>query len=100
MYVVMNELHVPKVAKEHLKQRFSKSSDSMKQVPGCLEFMYLDNENEDGKIVVFTKWESKEFYEAWLKSDAFKKAHEDSGNGSQGPASQNEVFAYNVVYHT
>lgn len=97
MYIVMNELHVPKHAKQHLKERFAHSAENMKKVPGCLEFLFLDNENEDGKTVVFTKWESKEHYEAWLNSEAFKKAHEDRG---PSPASGNEVFSYHVVYHT
>lgn len=99
----MNELHVPKHAKEGLIKRFGNSAENMKKVPGCLEFLFLDNEEEDGKTVVFTKWESKEHYEAWLNSEAFKKAHDDrSGAEKDGarPSSTNDVFTYRVIYHT
>lgn len=101
MYVVMNELHVPKEAKEMLGHRFGKSAENMKNVPGCLEFMFLDNEKEDEKQVVFTKWETKEDYEAWLNSDAFKRAHQEKRESKEkGPASSNELFAYHVLHHT
>lgn len=101
MYVVMNELQVPKQAKEEIAKRFGKSAENMKNVPGCLEFLFLDNENEDGKTVVFTKWETKEDYEAWLNSDAFKRAHQEKRESKEkGPATGSELNAYRVVHHT
>ncbi|WLR51287.1 antibiotic biosynthesis monooxygenase family protein [Bacillus tianshenii] len=106
MYVVMNELHLPKEAKEPMKKRFGASADNMKEVPGCIEFMFLDNEKEDGKLIVFTKWESKEDYENWVNSEAFRKAHSEGGKqggggqGGQGQPGGNELHAYEVVYHT
>ncbi|MFV8830288.1 antibiotic biosynthesis monooxygenase family protein [Alkalihalobacterium sp. APHAB7] len=101
MYVVMNELHIPKEAKQHISERFGKSSENMKSVPGCLEFLFLDNEAEDGKQVVFTKWETKEDYEAWLHSDAFKRAHQEKRESKEkGPATGNELNAYRVIHHT
>ena len=99
MYVVMNELHIPKEAKQAVTERFGKSAENMKNVPGCLEFMFLSNEDEDGKQVVFTKWESKEAYEAWVNSDAFKKAHGGKSNNGEQP-SGNELNAYEVIYST
>ena len=101
VYVVMNELHVPKHAKEEIARRFGKSAENMKKVPGCLEFLFLDNEEEDGKTVVFTKWESKEHYEAWLHSDAFKNAHQEKRESKEkGRATGNELNAYRVIHHT
>ncbi|WP_059102869.1 antibiotic biosynthesis monooxygenase family protein [Shouchella shacheensis] len=102
MYVVMNELNVPKERKEMLASRFGKSAENMEKVPGCLEFMFLSNENEDEKQVVFTKWERKEDYENWLNSDAFKQAHahksKENGSESKPASSKNELHAYTVVH--
>lgn len=101
MYIVMNELHVPKEAKDHLSGRFGNAADNMKKVPGCLEFMFLSNEKEDGKQVVFTKWESKEDYENWLHSDAFKRAHQEKRESKEkGPTTGSELNAYTVVHHS
>lgn len=98
MYVVMNELHVPSERKAMLTERFSKSAENMKNVPGCLEFLFLDNEKEDGKQVVFTKWESKNDYENWLESDAFKRAHQQKGSSDKPAAPSNELQAYTVAH--
>lgn len=101
MYVVMNELYVPIEGKAEMIKRFSQSAEKMKKVSGCLEYMFLDHEAQTGKQVVFTKWESKEAYRAWVEGDAFRKAHkekQDDGKGS--PAGGNELNAYSVIYHT
>ncbi|MFC5713741.1 antibiotic biosynthesis monooxygenase family protein [Thalassorhabdus alkalitolerans] len=101
MYVVMNELHVPKEAKDAMKGRFAQSAENMKKVPGCLEYLFLDNENPDGKLVVFTKWETKEHFEDWKNSDAFKNAHKEKRESKEkSPASGSELNAYEVVYQT
>lgn len=101
MYVVMNELHVPKQAKEELSNRFGNAAENMKKVPGCLEFMFLGNEDEDGKQVVFTKWETKEHYEEWLHSDAFKRAHKEKRESKEkGPTTGNELNAYTVIHQS
>ena len=100
MYVVMNELYVPKEGKEKMIERFSQSAERMKNVPGCLEYMFLDHESEKGKQVVFTKWESKEAYLAWVQGDAFKKAHRPNNGDTNQPSSNSELNAYTIVYHT
>ncbi len=100
MYVVMNELNIPKEMKGKMIERFGGSAENMKQVPGCLEFMFLDNEKEDGKEIVFTKWDSKESYEAWVNSDSFKKAHGGQRGGGENQPSNNELNAYKVVHKT
>ena len=100
MYVVMNELHVPKEGKEEMIRRFEKSAVNMEKVPGCLEYLFLNHVNEDGKQVVLTKWESKEAFQAWVESDSFKRAHQEKRESkSKGPAASSELNSYEVVYH-
>lgn len=101
MYVVMNELFVPNEAKDMMIQRFEKSVENMKQVDGLEEYLFLNNEKEDGKLVVFTKWASKEAYQAWVESDAFKNAHQQKRESKEKtPGNGNELNTYTVVYHT
>ncbi|SFF06079.1 antibiotic biosynthesis monooxygenase family protein [Alteribacillus iranensis] len=99
MYVVMNELQVPPQAKEKMQERFGKGADNMSKVPGCLDFMFLDEASENGKQVVFTKWETKKHYEDWLESEAFQKAHSEEGAQKKSPASGNELRAFEVIHH-
>ncbi|HSH24117.1 MAG TPA: antibiotic biosynthesis monooxygenase family protein [Massilibacterium sp.] len=107
MYVVMNELYLPnKEAKDMMIQRFRNSAENMKAVQGCIEFMFLNHENEEGKQIVFTKWESKKDYEAWVESEAFKRAHSSSSQDEkqkeqkQKSGASNQLHAYEVIYHT
>lgn len=98
MYVVMNVLNVPAAGKDKMKEMFGKSADSMMQVPGCIEFMFLDS-NEEDKIVVFTKWDNKESFEAWTQSESFRRAHsERRTEGST--ATGNKLETYTVVHNT
>lgn len=100
MHVVMNELKVQPDQKDHIKMRFEKSKDRMKDVPGCLEFLFLESEEENDVLVVYTKWEAKEDYENWLNSDAFKKAHDGQSSSEQRPSTENKLRAFDVVFHT
>ncbi|MGY4690522.1 antibiotic biosynthesis monooxygenase family protein [Salibacterium sp. K-3] len=100
MYVVMNELHVPDEAKETMQDRFAKSTENMKNIPGCLDFMFLEENEENGNQVVFTKWESKQHYEDWVNSDAFKKAHQHSdGSEKKSSATGSRLKAFEVIHH-
>ncbi|QDI92764.1 antibiotic biosynthesis monooxygenase [Salicibibacter halophilus] len=100
MYVVMNELKVDPDQKDGLKERFEKSKDRMKDVPGCLEFLFLESEEETDTLVVYTKWETKGDYENWLESDAFKKAHGGKSSSEQQPSTTNRLRSFEVVFHT
>ncbi|MFS0786101.1 antibiotic biosynthesis monooxygenase family protein [Shouchella sp. 1P09AA] len=101
MYIVMNELNVTPEKKKMLQERFGKASDNMAKVDGCLEFMFLSNQDDEKKEVVFTKWASKQDYENWLASESFAKAHKnaDKSTDQKPAASANELHAYEVIHH-
>ncbi|SDI83441.1 antibiotic biosynthesis monooxygenase family protein [Natribacillus halophilus] len=100
MYVVMNELKVDPEHKDDLKSRFEKSLERMKEVPGCLEFLFLESETETDILVAYTKWDTKESYENWLESDAFKKAHGGKSGKEQSSTTTNQLRAFEVALHT
>lgn len=100
MYIVMNELHVPKEGRDNVASRFEKSAEKMKQVPGCLDFLFLDPEEDENYQVVLTKWDSKEDYEAWINSDSFKQAHKKRReNLDKSPTTGNKIYSYHAKYH-
>ncbi|CAM3977956.1 antibiotic biosynthesis monooxygenase family protein [Alkalicoccus chagannorensis] len=100
MYVVMNRLHVPPEGRENVASRFSESAEKMREVPGCLDFMFLHPEEEENHPVVLTKWESREDYENWIHSDAFKKAHKPRReNLDTSPTQSNKIFEYEAKHH-
>ncbi|TMW70457.1 antibiotic biosynthesis monooxygenase family protein [Alteribacter natronophilus] len=100
MYVVMNELHVPKEGRENVSGRFAESAERMKQVPGCLDFMFLDPADDDNYQVVLTKWESEDDYKAWVDSRAFRESHKKRReNLDKSPTSGNKVYEYKATHH-
>lgn len=98
MYVVMNVLQVPEQGKSKMMELFANSAENMKQVPGCLEFQFLNSLDEE-KQIVYTKWESREAFEAWTKSEAFRKAHEERRT-SGSTATGSKIEMYEVIHHT
>ncbi|WP_078597465.1 antibiotic biosynthesis monooxygenase family protein [Evansella clarkii] len=100
MYVVINELHVPKENREAVAGRFGESAEKMKNTPGCLDFMFLNPEDESNYQLVYTKWESKAAYEAWVNSDQFKAAHKKRrAESKEDTASGNQLYTYEAVHH-
>ncbi|WP_416149064.1 antibiotic biosynthesis monooxygenase family protein [Salipaludibacillus sp. HK11] len=100
MYVVMNELHVPVEGRENVSNRFAESNKKMRQVPGCLDFMFLSPEDNTNFQIVLTKWDKKEAYESWVNSDAFKHAHKKRReNLDKSPTTGNKIYAYHVDHH-
>ncbi|SER98373.1 antibiotic biosynthesis monooxygenase family protein [Salisediminibacterium halotolerans] len=100
MYVVMNELHVPPEGRENVAERFSKSAEKMKEVPGCLDFMFLHPANGEHDQVVLTKWSSKEDYHNWINSQSFKDTHKKRReNLDESPTQGNTIFEYEAVHH-
>lgn len=94
MFLVMNRLKVKPDHVEELVERFSKSY-GLEQTPGFLRFYLLEPAWAPGKqdeldtfeYVSFTEWQSREAFENWVKSDAFKQAHQNTDNSIfDGPA--------------
>lgn len=99
MYVVMNEHFVPTEDKAKKASRYVNSPEKMKDVPGCLEFMFLHGEN-DGKQIVYTKWESKEDYIAWFESENYNATHtERVKNKVNDPNVRHEHHRYEVLHN-
>lgn len=94
MYVVMNVLQIPAEMKGRMAEMFGKSSERMKQVPGCLEFQFLSSKDEN-KQVVYTKWDNEESFKAWTESENFKRAHSHTG---QSPASGSQIEIFEVIH--
>lgn len=99
MFVVMNVFHVPdEKGREKMKEMFGSSTENMREVPGCLEFQFLESEKEE-KQIVYTKWKDKAAFKAWTESEAFRKAHANQRTEGS-PAASSQIETYEVVHST
>jgi len=85
MYLTMNRFKVkPDPGSQAAFEEIWLSRESqLTQVPGFVEFHMLRGPESDGfrLYASHTMWESKEAFEAWTTSEAFRSAHAGVGRG-------------------
>lgn len=79
-----------------------KNRDShLESVPGFVSFNLLQgaSNEEEGYTLISSHaaWESKEVFQAWTKSEAFKKAHAGAGNSRDMHAGRPNLECFEVV---
>jgi len=76
MVIVTNVSQITKGSGMRLIERFDRIGkvEGMKGFLG-LEVMLTENTKEYDEVTVSTRWESKENFQAWTRSDAFKESH-------------------------
>ncbi|WP_163151188.1 antibiotic biosynthesis monooxygenase [Anoxybacillus sp. MB8] len=98
MYVVTNAIRVKKGYAPQLVERF-KERKGIEQSPGFirLELHITQGLEDHDEVRVCTTWENKECFEAWTKSEAFRKAHEHRSKDRPDYVLGNQMFSYEVA---
>ncbi|HEU0072276.1 MAG TPA: antibiotic biosynthesis monooxygenase [Alphaproteobacteria bacterium] len=86
MYIAMNRFRIVKGQEEAFEAIWKARDSHLSEVPGFVEFHLLRGpEAEDHTVYVsHTIWESAEAFAGWTKSEAFRKAHANAGQGREG----------------
>ena len=96
MYVVANRVPVAAEWHDAFEERFRARAGQVDLQPGFVRMEILRPVNEDGVYVVLTHWENKAAFEAWVRSDDFKAAHQNplpkEAFGEGGGLEQHEVI--------
>ena len=82
MFIAMNRFKVKKGSEEAFEKVWSSRETYLDRMQGFVEFHLLKGpEAEDHTLYSsHTVWSSKATFEAWTKSDEFRKAHARAGN--------------------
>jgi heme-degrading monooxygenase HmoA len=77
----MNRFQVRKEREQDFERVWKERDTHLGQVPGFVEFHLLRGpEHEDHTLYSsHTIWKSKQAFEDWTRSEAFRKAHEGAG---------------------
>ena len=95
-YVVLNVMDVPAELRAELESRFAGRAAQVGKVPGFEAFELLRPTDDSGRYIVYTRWASREAYEAWLASPAFAAGHRV--HAERGPvASAVEPWSFEVI---
>ena len=85
MFIAMNRFKIA-LGKEDEFINVWKNRDSyLHEVPGFKDFHLLQGASND-EYTLFAShaiWESADAFEAWTKSEAFRKAHANAGNSTR-----------------
>jgi heme-degrading monooxygenase HmoA len=75
VWVAINRIHVDTPAEaEQVLEAFRHRSGKVDLMPGFLQFEVW-REEEGREVLVLTRWQRKEDFQAWVESPAFRHAH-------------------------
>ncbi len=95
-FVVINALTVPPALRETLEQRFAARAGEVDKRDGFEHFELLRPVEGQDRYLVYTRWDSRESFEAWRASAAFGQGHAQAAAG--GPAATDSaVWSFEVA---
>ncbi len=99
MFIAMNRFRVRKGDEEAFETRWRERDSHLHTVPGFVEFHLLKGpEREDHVLYAsHTLWASQADFEAWTRSEAFRAAHRNAGEGRSLTISHPEFEGFEVV---
>lgn len=80
MIAITNSLPVKPGAVEEIVERFAGSESHVQGFPGFVSMEVLRSEDAT-EVLVITRWESREAFDAWVGSEEFRRAHGRGGAG-------------------
>jgi heme-degrading monooxygenase HmoA len=99
VYIAMNRFRVTAGREADFEQVWASRETYLDDVPGFQEFHLLRGSTAEDitSYLSHSVWASREAFEAWTKSEAFRKSH-GGGRASQGVIVGHPVFeGYEVV---
>ena len=99
MYIAMNRFRVHEGREADFEKVWAERDSQLDEVTGFVEFRLLRGATREGvtQYISHSAWETLEAFEAWTKSESFRRGHARSG-GSQGAiAGHPEFEGYSVV---
>lgn len=99
MFIAMNRFKVLRGAEADFEQVWTTRDSHLAGVPGFMSFHLLRGpELEDHTLYAsHTEWASREDFEAWTRSEAFRLAHRNAGNNRPMYLGHPEFEGFDVV---
>jgi heme-degrading monooxygenase HmoA len=82
MYIAMNRFRIAPGREEDFIEIWKKRDTHLNTVPGFNEFHLLQGPSDEEHTLFASHsiWESKQDFENWTRSEAFRKAHANAGD--------------------
>ncbi|MDY6943840.1 MAG: antibiotic biosynthesis monooxygenase [Pseudomonadota bacterium] len=85
MYIAMNRFKIVPGQEEAFVQVWRERETYLDTVPGFREFHLLRGPSEEDHTLFasHSTWDSREAFENWTRSEAFRKAHRSAGSAKE-----------------
>ena len=91
MIVVMNRITVAEGREQDFENTFVERDRAVDQMKGFIDLQVL-RPSEGRTYVVMTRWASREAFDAWTQSEAFRSAHRKQSPGLAESRPQLEIY--------
>ena len=84
MFIAMNRFQIVLGKEKDFEEVWRNRDTHLKDVSGFREFQLVKGQREDDHTLYasHTVWESRDAFENWTKSEAFRAAHKNAGQNS------------------
>ena len=81
MFIAMNRFRVAPGSEAEFETMWKSRDSHLQSVPGFVEFHLLKGPAKEDHVLYssHTTWRSREDFEAWTRSEAFRMAHRNAG---------------------
>ncbi|RAI58554.1 antibiotic biosynthesis monooxygenase family protein [Roseicella frigidaeris] len=81
MFIAMNRFRVAPGSEAEFETMWKSRDSQLQSVPGFLEFHLLKGPAKEDHVLYssHTTWRSRDDFEAWTRSEAFRMAHRNAG---------------------
>lgn len=81
MFIAMNRFKVQPGSEAAFEEVWTSRDTHLPEVPGFVSFHLLRGPTKEDHVLYssHTIWESKDAFEAWTRSEAFRRAHAGAG---------------------
>jgi heme-degrading monooxygenase HmoA len=99
MFIAMNRFKVRTGEERAFEARWLGRETYLHAVPGFVEFRLLKGPERDDHVLYASHslWRSRAAFEAWTRSEAFRAAHRDAGEGRSLTLSHPEFEGFDVL---
>jgi heme-degrading monooxygenase HmoA len=99
MFIAMNRFKVRKGEEQAFETRWLERDTHLRSVAGFVEFHLLKGPERDDHVLYasHTIWRSQDDFDAWTRSEAFRSAHRDAGQGRSLTISHPEFEGFEVI---
>ena len=87
MYIAMNRFKIAKGSEQAFEQLWKSRDSYLHELPGFIAFHLLKGPEREDHVLYssHTVWRTHAEFEAWTKSEQFRKAHANAGNSAIRP---------------